>query len=64
MLIIKKSNAMLKLEFPIKIPLIPSTAYVRGLINTNGDNQEGKLFVGKSDPERKNNGNIKKLPIN
>lgn len=61
---ITKSKAMLNWETPIMIPLTPSTEYVMGLTNMNGDNHEGKFVIGKSAPERKNSGNMRKLLIN
>lgn len=64
MLTTAKSSAIWKVEIPKIIPLSPSTAYVAGSKSTNVFNQDGNVFIGKSAPERKNIGNMRKLPTN
>jgi hypothetical protein len=51
-------------EIPSKTPRMPSTAYVTGLTKMKGANHAGRLVIGNSAPERKNNGKIRKLMIN
>ena len=59
-----KSKKMLNFDIFSITPRIPSTAYVTGLKKMNGESHDGKFVIGKSAPERKNIGKIRKLMIN
>ncbi|NYT01029.1 MAG: hypothetical protein GKB99_04830 [Methanocellales archaeon] len=50
---IRKSYTRLNLEKSIITLLTSSTAYVTGLANMKGANHDGKLFIGKSAPDKK-----------
>ena len=58
-----KSKPKENRETPSIAALKASTAYVRGLMRVIGVSQIGNLSKGNRAPERKNNGNSRKLEI-